>query len=188
MRYHSPMRDRVFQAARAAATERGRMFRPSLWLLFAVFGGGALFLMIAMWLWLRLTLPHVPPFLIDLLHMLPLFLGGLFVEFLYALLVTHWSRVEVTEAGVGACDMWGIRRTMTWAEMETVQPATLVGFPYLKVSSFRQRRCALFVPRYLAEPDAFQEAVVHTASPINPLRRSLEKNGTTETRTALPTA
>lgn len=182
------MRHHVFRAARTASLKRGRIFSPSLWYLYFFLGGGTLVILIALFIFFRSTIPNPPLLLVDFLLMLPAFVADMLLMFFGTVLLVFWMRVEVTPEGIIASDKWGIRRTMTWAEIEIVQPATLTGFPCLKLSSFRQSRWALFVPCCMAQPQAFQEAVTHAASPINPLRRALESGGTTQTRRQLPVA
>lgn len=176
------MRDRVFQAAHAADSERGRVFLPSFWKLFLMTGGGGAALLSLLWFVLWMLTPMPPPLATWYLSFLPVLLCVIALEFVFALLLLRGFRVEIADSGITSTDLWGFRRTMTWAEMETVQPTNVMGARYLKVASFRQSRWSLYVPHPMAHPRAFQEAVSHAASPINPLRRSLESGGSTAAR------
>lgn len=99
-----------------------------------------------------------------------------------ALLLMWFYRVRVASDGIHGGTVWGTPVHMTWAEMETVQPRKLLGLPYLKVTSFRKKRPALWIPRFLGTPKAFQEHISHQTSSINPLRKSLEEGGEAASR------
>lgn len=110
----------------------------------------------------------------------------------YALLCTVISvfcawlfRVRVSPSGIRGMTFWGTPVYMTWAEMQSVKPGSLLGVSYIRVASFRESCPPLWIPGFLAAPTAFKETVAGLTSPIHPLRRSLEKGGSAEERGAL---
>jgi len=110
----------------------------------------------------------------------------IFISWPESILMSWQNRVEATSDGIYANTKYWGRRYMTWAEMEVVKPIRSFGMPYLLVSSFRPGKSPLLIPLYLTNPTGFQVAVSECASPINPLRRSLENGNIAVERAMLP--
>lgn len=102
-------------------------------------------------------------------------LGTAIYSALMTLIAREVVRVDLRADRISASDFWGFRRSLTWAEMESVEPAKLCGFPYLKVQSFRKSRKPIYIPLYFDDHEAFRKKVMVIAAPINPLRQALEK-------------
>lgn len=126
--------------------------------------------------------PTLGRFLDDLLQSVLLPLTAVAV---IAIPLTWFYRVRVQPEGIHGGTIWSTPVYMTFAEMETVEPRTLFGFSYLRVTSFRESCPPLWMPSLLADPEAFRETVVANSAPSNPLRRSLENGNTPEKREAL---
>ncbi|MBC8143351.1 MAG: hypothetical protein H7Y38_18140 [Armatimonadetes bacterium] len=102
-------------------------------------------------------------------------------------LLTKWlCRVRVKDTGIHGDTFWGTPVYMTFAEMETVEPRSILGLPHLRVKSFRESCPTLWLPLFLADPKAFREHIAAQTAPTNPLRRSLESGNTAQKREPLP--
>jgi hypothetical protein len=101
------------------------------------------------------------------------------------LFLMWFCRVRVTAEGIRGGTFWGTPVAMSWAEMESVEPRSMFGLPYLRVKSFRESCPTLWIPRFLAKPEQFKGEVTMQTSPLHPLRRSLENGNTPEKRERL---
>lgn len=99
--------------------------------------------------------------------------------------LTWMYRVRMTDEGIHGGTIWSTPVYMSFAEMETVEPRRICGMSYLRIRSFRESCPPLWLPRFLATPKAFQEAITEQTSSFHPLRRSLENGGTAENRNRL---
>lgn len=126
------------------------------------------------------TLDHLLRDLLMLPWLIPLLCG-------VASLLSSWTyRVRVKAEGIHGGTLWSTPVYMTFAEMESVEPRTVVGMPYLRVKSFRETCPTLWLPLFLADPKAFREHIAAQTAPPNPLRRSLESGNTAQKREPLP--
>lgn len=105
---------------------------------------------------------------------------------LVTLLLVWRCRVRLAPGGALGWTHRGTPVFMNWSEMEAVEPRHLFGLPYLRITSFRESCPPLWLPRFLATPKAFQEAVAAHTSPLHPLRQSLENGSTAKRRDRLP--
>lgn len=131
--------------------------------------------------WLFLIPANKKPLLYLFTVLMSIVAAAIF-DVLVALLMMWIYRVRVTPEGIHGGTAWGTPIYMAWSEMETVRPQKLLGLPYLKVTSFRKNRMPLWIPRFLGTPKAFQEHISHQASPLNPLRQSLENGNSAAER------
>lgn len=99
--------------------------------------------------------------------------------------LTWFYRVRARPEGIHGGTFWSTPVYMTFAEIESVEPRSIIGFPYLRVKSFRESCPTLWIPRFLANPDSFRETVVSSTSSAHPLRKSLQSGYTSEKREPL---
>ncbi len=125
--------------------------------------------------WLQLALIIVSYFVTISLTSFPVVL---FLKWAY--------RIRATEAGIHGGTIWSTPVYMTFAEMESVEPRSVLGMPYLRVTSFRESCPTLWLPRFLSKPEAFRQYITEHTSSAHPLRKSLESGNTLQKREPLP--
>lgn len=144
--------------AREAVRKSDASFKPNFYVFYAITTGGALSVIVLLLLMTRF--PPVDEFTIALI-------ATLLVSIPATRFAIHLLRVEVEKDVIHSTDYWSVRHSLTWAEIETVEPAMVFGFPYLKAESFRKDHRPLYIPLYLADNEAFREKVICTAAPTN---------------------
>lgn len=175
----------VFTLARAADEDRGRTFAPQsaplVGMMFVPLFVGAL---LVWWFALRGEGAGVASLFGLLRAMLPAF--GFCAVF--GVVAARMSRVRVGEAGVSGQGMTGRFGVvaLTWAEMETVTPVRVAELTYLRVTSFKPGTAPLLLPPDVTSNAAFRRTVIASASPLNPLRQSVESGNSQTKRERLP--
>lgn len=111
---------------------------------------------------------------------------GLLFEIIFAILLSWFYPVRITDNGITATDFWGRKLTLSWGEIETSTATRFMTLPYLKVASFRKDRAVLWLPMFVSRPDGLYQAIRHAASSGNPLRRYIEDETAPEKRERLP--
>ena len=152
-------------------------FRSAFWPLFRALAGIVIPIIL-----LRHLLTQTP---LDITYWLFLLPG---MGIIAALMVLFFP-LRVTSEGLHGQTSLGFPCFLSWAEMEKVRPAPLtrkLGIPFVYIHSFQKGRPTLCIPLFLTRSAAFRQAVSDAASPLNPLRQSLENNGVAAERTKLP--
>ena len=115
------------------------------------------------------------------------FLENSFFDSLPASLLLRWvCHVRVSAHGIKGLSDGGIPISMTWSEIEKVEPYSVLGIQCLRVRSSEPGRPVLCIARILSRPDAFRECVAGYTPADHPLRRSLENGYSGEKREAQP--
>lgn len=102
-------------------------------------------------------------------------------------LMVQMFPLRVTPEGLHGQTSLGAPCFLSWAEMEKVRPAPIsraLGIPFVYIHSFQKGRASLCIPLFLTRFPAFRQAVRDVASPLNPLRQSLENDGMAAERIA----
>ena len=86
-----------------------------------------------------------------------------------SLLVAHLGRVMVGPSGVELPGRSGLRRTIAWNAVESVEPVRLLGVRYLKLRTITGRPAWLPVIR----SEDYREAIARSAGEEHPITRSL---------------
>lgn len=105
----------------------------------------------------------------------PLIALGILGEVGLAFLISRFSPIRIDEAGITLTSLWGLKRTLLWSEIESVQEVRYLFVSYFKVSPcLRHYVGALIIPRAVTHPDAFRESIFRHAPSTNPIRRFLK--------------
>lgn len=83
------------------------------------------------------------------------------------------SRWHIDPQGIGGRNNWLIYHRLDWAEIDSVEPWLIPGYPYLQVNGLGRYR-TFWLPLFLTDMPGLRAAVIQYAPPGNPLRRYLE--------------
>ena len=79
--------------------------------------------------------------------------------------------VYVSESGIRSYNFWGKYGAMTWADMATVSPYSILWFHYLVVHN--KNRATIYIPLFLSDQRRFNATVKERAGPENVLVHAL---------------
>lgn len=77
--------------------------------------------------------------------------------------------------GIGGRNNWLAYHRLDWAEIDSVEPWLIPGYPYVQVNG-RGKRWVFWLPLFLTDMPGFRLAVAQYAPAENPLRRYLEQH------------
>lgn len=177
-------------AAEVAEKPKETVFRASYRFLFrmltVIVTSALAFILPLLWLILTRISPNLSALAFALVSLFAYVFTMSFIGLPMTLALIWIYRVRVKLEGTHGGTFWSTPVYMTFAEMESVEPRTVIGMPYLRVKSFRESCPTLWLPLFLADPVAFREHIAAQTAPTNPLRRSLESGNTAQKREPLP--
>ena len=89
--------------------------------------------------------------------------------------VAVWvSRWHVDPNGIGGRNNMLVYHRLNWADIVSVEPWLIPGYPYVQVNSVG-KRWAFWLPLFLTDMPGLRAAVARFAPPENPLQRYLEQ-------------
>ena len=88
------------------------------------------------------------------------------------LMIVLSERVRSDADGLRAADVWGLRRSMSWADIHAVKRFRMLNVQWLRLFPADGTR-PLWLPIFLSRRDSFLAAVKETAPADHPLVRSL---------------
>jgi hypothetical protein len=89
-------------------------------------------------------------------------------------LAVRASRWDVDPNGIGGRNNWLVYQRLDWSDIESVEPWSIPGYPYVHVNRGGKRR-VFWLPLFLTDMPGFRSAVARYAPSENPLRRYLEQ-------------
>ncbi len=87
-----------------------------------------------------------------------------------SLLASHLGRFNILTSGVELPGRLGLRRTIAWNAVESVEPVRLLGVRYLKVRTITGRPAWLPVIR----SEEYRDAIARSAGEEHPVSRALD--------------
>ena len=85
--------------------------------------------------------------------------------------MAHWSRVRVGPSGVEVPGTWGLRRSIAWNAVESVERVQYLGVRYLRLRTITGRPG--WLPVRVTDAEGYRESIARFAGDAHPVTRAL---------------
>lgn len=85
--------------------------------------------------------------------------------------MAHWSRVRVGPSGVEVPGTWGLRRSIAWNAVESVEPVRYLGLLHLRLRTITGRPA--WLPVRVNRVEEYREVIARCAGEEHPVTRAL---------------